>query len=184
MLPAPDLSNPAGGAVEPQHLAYVIQWYLFALLALAAPFLIARHEVREAQKHFLGIDPSREDFTEDAPALASGSEPLGLPAGAAGAAGALARRDSGALAVSGQPTAEEWERAARMADRYGRSLGVGKMTTGLRRSDPRPQARDNSYHDSYNDYLWELAMSDGAAPDVVVPNVIEAEPLPVGEPDR
>lgn len=45
-LPAPDLSNPAGGAEEPQHLAYVLQWYLFALLALAAPFILARAELR------------------------------------------------------------------------------------------------------------------------------------------
>ena len=44
--PDPDLSNPAGGAVEPQHLAYVLQWYLFALLALAAPFVMARAESR------------------------------------------------------------------------------------------------------------------------------------------
>jgi cytochrome oxidase assembly protein ShyY1 len=41
VIPDPDLSNPAGGAVEPQHLAYVVQWYLFALLALAAPFVMA-----------------------------------------------------------------------------------------------------------------------------------------------
>ncbi|MGI8761353.1 MAG: SURF1 family protein [Jatrophihabitantaceae bacterium] len=46
-IPAPDLSNPAGGAVEPQHLAYIIQWYLFAALALAAPFAMARAETRE-----------------------------------------------------------------------------------------------------------------------------------------
>ncbi|MFL6163200.1 MAG: SURF1 family protein [Jatrophihabitantaceae bacterium] len=45
-LPAPDLSNPAGGAEEPQHLAYVLQWYLFALLALAAPVILARAELR------------------------------------------------------------------------------------------------------------------------------------------
>ena len=45
-IPAPDLSNPAGGAEEPQHLAYVLQWYLFALLALAAPFVLARAELR------------------------------------------------------------------------------------------------------------------------------------------
>ena len=45
-LPKPDLSNPAGGALEPQHLAYVIQWYLFAVLALAAPFAMARAETR------------------------------------------------------------------------------------------------------------------------------------------
>jgi cytochrome oxidase assembly protein ShyY1 len=41
-IPAPDLSNPAGGAEEPQHLAYVVQWYLFGLLALSAPFVMAR----------------------------------------------------------------------------------------------------------------------------------------------
>lgn len=46
-IPPPDLSNPAGGAVEPQHFAYIIQWYLFAVLALAAPFVMARAEQRE-----------------------------------------------------------------------------------------------------------------------------------------
>jgi cytochrome oxidase assembly protein ShyY1 len=45
-LPAPDLSNPAGGALEPQHFAYIIQWYLFAALALAAPFVMARAETK------------------------------------------------------------------------------------------------------------------------------------------
>jgi cytochrome oxidase assembly protein ShyY1 len=45
-IPSPDLSNPAGGAVEPQHVAYIIQWYLFALLALAAPFSMVRAETR------------------------------------------------------------------------------------------------------------------------------------------
>jgi cytochrome oxidase assembly protein ShyY1 len=48
-IPPPDLSNPAGGAVEPQHFAYVIQWYLFAVLALAAPFAMARAERRERE---------------------------------------------------------------------------------------------------------------------------------------
>jgi cytochrome oxidase assembly protein ShyY1 len=43
-MPAPDLSNPAGGAVEPQHLAYVIQWYIFAALAVAAPFAMIRRD--------------------------------------------------------------------------------------------------------------------------------------------
>jgi cytochrome oxidase assembly protein ShyY1 len=46
-IPAPGLSNPAGGAVEPQHFAYIIQWYLFAVLALAAPFAMARAERRD-----------------------------------------------------------------------------------------------------------------------------------------
>jgi cytochrome oxidase assembly protein ShyY1 len=45
-IPAPDLSNPAGGAEEPQHLAYVLQWYLFALLALSAPIVMARSELK------------------------------------------------------------------------------------------------------------------------------------------
>ena len=45
-MPAPDLANPAGGAVEPQHLAYIVQWYLFALLALAAPLVMARADSR------------------------------------------------------------------------------------------------------------------------------------------
>lgn len=45
-LPDPDLSNPAGGADEPQHAAYVVQWYLFGLLALCAPFVMAAAERR------------------------------------------------------------------------------------------------------------------------------------------
>ena len=52
----PDLSNPAGGALEPQHFAYVIQWYLFALLALAAPFAMARAEGKQRAREF-GLDP-------------------------------------------------------------------------------------------------------------------------------
>jgi cytochrome oxidase assembly protein ShyY1 len=48
-IPPPDLSNPAGGAVEPQHFAYIIQWYLFALLALAAPFAMMRADRRERE---------------------------------------------------------------------------------------------------------------------------------------
>ncbi|HEY8302535.1 MAG TPA: SURF1 family protein [Jatrophihabitans sp.] len=46
-VPAPSLSNPAGGAVEPQHFAYIVQWYLFALLALAAPFAMVRSDRNE-----------------------------------------------------------------------------------------------------------------------------------------
>jgi cytochrome oxidase assembly protein ShyY1 len=46
-IPPPDLSNPAGGALEPQHFAYIIQWYLFAVLALAAPVVMARAETRQ-----------------------------------------------------------------------------------------------------------------------------------------
>lgn len=49
-IPAPSLSNPAGGAVEPQHFAYIIQWYLFAALALAAPFAMMRADRREREE--------------------------------------------------------------------------------------------------------------------------------------
>jgi cytochrome oxidase assembly protein ShyY1 len=82
-IPAPDLSNPAGGAVEPQHFAYIIQWYLFALLALAAPFAMVRAEQRRP--------PDRDLGTPAAP-----PEP--------------------------QPAPEQ-DRAAKLADRYGRAVG-------------------------------------------------------------
>jgi cytochrome oxidase assembly protein ShyY1 len=39
-LPPPDLGNPAGGAFTGQHLAYVVQWFLFAAFALAGPVLL------------------------------------------------------------------------------------------------------------------------------------------------
>jgi cytochrome oxidase assembly protein ShyY1 len=39
-LPAPDLGNPAGGAFTGQHLAYVVQWFLFAAFALAGPVIL------------------------------------------------------------------------------------------------------------------------------------------------
>lgn len=45
-LPGPDLSNPAGGAFELQHLAYVVQWFVFAIIALAAPFILVRIEAK------------------------------------------------------------------------------------------------------------------------------------------
>ncbi len=58
-IPPPDLSNPAGGAPELQHLAYVIQWFLFAALALAAPVIMARAEAGHS---------TREIDEEDEPA--------------------------------------------------------------------------------------------------------------------
>jgi cytochrome oxidase assembly protein ShyY1 len=62
-MPTPDLSNPAGGAVEPQHIAYVIQWYLFAGLAVAAPFVMARAEQRRESRE---IDDRRPLSPADA----------------------------------------------------------------------------------------------------------------------
>jgi len=79
-IPAPDLSNPAGGAVEPQHLAYIIQWYLFAALALAAPFAMVRADSRAER------NTASRDIDE---------EPV-------------------------EPTPLD-QRAARLADRYGRT---------------------------------------------------------------
>lgn len=49
-LPEPDLSNPAGGASQPQHLAYVAQWFVFAGFALVAPFVLARLEARRPEE--------------------------------------------------------------------------------------------------------------------------------------
>ena len=60
-IPEPDLSNPAGGAVELQHVAYVIQWFLFAALALAAPIVMARAERRR-------VSPELDDEAPITPA--------------------------------------------------------------------------------------------------------------------
>lgn len=79
-IPPPDLSNPAGGVPELQHLAYVIQWFLFAALALAAPLAMARAEA-------------------------------GHPTG---------ELDDEADDDASPPTPEQ-ARAARLADRYGRT---------------------------------------------------------------
>lgn len=78
-VPAPDLSNPAGGVPELQHLAYVVQWFLFAALALAAPIVMARADA--------GRPAGELDDEPSAPA----------------------------------PTTPVEQRAARLADRYGRS---------------------------------------------------------------
>jgi cytochrome oxidase assembly protein ShyY1 len=84
-IPDPDLSNPAGGAVEPQHVAYIIQWFLFAALALAAPIAMARADLKHHEEH---------DFDTATPEAA---------------------------APPPEPTPEE-QRAAKLADRYGKSV--------------------------------------------------------------
>jgi cytochrome oxidase assembly protein ShyY1 len=93
-IASPDLSNPAGGAVEPQHFAYIIQWYLFAGLALAAPFVMARSENRHEGHGEVDID----EITPLAPA--ESAAPADVPA---------------------EPTSAE-RRAAKLADRYGRAV--------------------------------------------------------------
>jgi len=64
-IPAPDLSNPAGGAPELQHLAYVIQWFLFAALALAAPVAMVRAEAGQPTGEL--DDDDAEDIPEPTP---------------------------------------------------------------------------------------------------------------------
>jgi cytochrome oxidase assembly protein ShyY1 len=182
-IPSPDLSNPAGGAREWQHLAYVVQWHLFALLALAAPFAVARSEIREARRRFLGYDEGEDQFDElprwDVP------EARRLEAGAStGApAGALALRDDAELARRDAASQQRWEHAALLADRYGRSLGPQRPTAPLppevlRRGPVRRAFRPvidsgseahrpgDAYQGSYNDYLWALAMADGQLPEL------------------
>lgn len=97
-VPSPDLSNPAGGAVEPQHLAYIIQWYLFAALALAAPFAMARADSRHAEADSREIDDI--DEIDELPPV-----------------GELDRAPRAALPAT--PSAEQ-ARTQRLADRYGR----------------------------------------------------------------
>jgi len=65
-LGAPNLSNPAGGALEPQHFAYIIQWYLFAMLAIAAPFAMARAESKHQRED--EIDRTEPAVAAPAPA--------------------------------------------------------------------------------------------------------------------
>jgi cytochrome oxidase assembly protein ShyY1 len=66
-LPNPDLSNPAGGALEPQHFAYVIQWFLFAVLALAAPFAMARAETKTRRVRQFDEDLAADPVPERTP---------------------------------------------------------------------------------------------------------------------
>lgn len=179
-VPRPGLSNPTGGAAEWQLLAYVVQWFAFAALALIAPFLFSRAEVREARRRFLGVDEAAVELDADAAvpaALAAGSSPDT-------SGGELAVRGSGALARRGESDADRWERAVRLADRYGRSLGpdagpelarsAGAAPPAPRRAPVRnsaaaPHRSEDDYHGSYNDYLWQLALADGAAPAVEPP---------------
>ena len=185
-LPNPDLSNPAGGAYQWQHFAYVIQWYVFALLALAAPFAMHRSEVRDAQRRFLGIDPARIEL---------GTEPFAVPPApitAAASTGAeVAVAGSRAVAPTAGPTRQQWRRAARLADRYGLSLGIdappesndATQDSTDTAASPRDsgvealyrlpdsstsvhRSEDDRYHGAYNDYLWQLGLADGDTPDI------------------
>jgi cytochrome oxidase assembly protein ShyY1 len=176
VLPAPDLSNPAGGAFEAQHFAYIIQWYLFGLLALIAPFVLARHEVRAARLQFLGIDEGEQEFGLD-----PGVAPIRVGSDRSGSRAELALRSSGGVAKRDASVSPEFQRAERLADRYGRSLridGVPSADPGtvvaaapavaVPGSSVRPHRSPDAYHGSYNDYLWQLGLADGQTPEVEV----------------
>lgn len=179
-LPAPPLHNPTGGASGWQLLSYVVQWYAFALLALVAPFLFSRGEAREARRRFLGIDPAAEQF--DAVEAGSVQPTAAALGGASTVAGGLAVRSRADLAERGEAD-PRWQRALRLADRYGVSLGDPSATAvaaadvanrravqpgaaAVRDSSAAPHRSQDVYHGAYNDYLWELALADGNLPDV------------------
>ena len=64
-LPPPDLSNPAGGAYVAQHLAYVVQWFLFSAFALGGPVVLLLLDAR-ARRNEPG--PKREPGPKPEPA--------------------------------------------------------------------------------------------------------------------
>lgn len=170
-VPLPSLANPTGGAEEWQLASYVAQWYTFALLALIAPFLISRSEVRDARRRFLGVEDDARQF-DAASALPEDTDTS--PDGAE-----VAVRAPGTVARPDDLVARRWDTAVRLADRYGRPLGPDASPDLLRNTRPvtadREQVRDSrsaahrsadDYHGSYNDLLWELALADGQEPSV------------------
>ena len=70
-LPPPDLTNPAGGAYVAQHLAYVVQWFLFSAFALAGPVVLLMLDARARR---------REPGPKPAPRSEPGPEPEPGPA--------------------------------------------------------------------------------------------------------
>jgi len=61
--PPPDLTNPAGGALVAQHLAYVVQWFLFSAFALAGPVLLLLLDHRSRRR-----EPAAPEHREPAAA--------------------------------------------------------------------------------------------------------------------
>jgi cytochrome oxidase assembly protein ShyY1 len=197
-LPAPPQHNPTSGASEWQLLSYVVQWYAFALLALVAPFLFSRAEAREARRRFLGVEPGAEQFDADADVERS-TPALG---NAASAGGMIAVRSRGEVAERADADVR-WQRAARLADRYGVSLGeqdglpspaaaraaVARRHASraadatVRDSSAAPHRSQDAYHGAYNDYLWQLALADGGLPDVFAgPDADQVPPEPLQRP--
>ena len=59
-LPPPDLGNPAGGALTGQHLAYVVQWFLFSAFALAGPVILLLLD-RRARRRDARAEPTPQE---------------------------------------------------------------------------------------------------------------------------
>jgi cytochrome oxidase assembly protein ShyY1 len=124
-LPAPDMSNPAGGAVEPQHLAYVIQWFLFGLMALALPFVLVRADLKQTAARTGAEVPSmlpgplrRKRSLMYSPPSRTVAELEAAP-GSEGAE--LARRSAASTELARVEAAAERARiVAKLSDRYGR----------------------------------------------------------------
>jgi hypothetical protein len=63
-----------------------------------------------------------------------------------------------------------------------RATPVGGLTERVPDSSVVPHRSHDSYHGSYNDYLWQLGLADGAAqPDIVGP---EPKPAAVESDDQ
>ncbi len=145
-LPGPSLSNPTGGASEWQLTSYVVQWYVFALLALAAPFLFARAEIRAARLRFLGLNAEDDSDLQVAPQRTALMPAQGRSSGAD-----LAVRGRRGVARLSGVDAGVLRRAVRLADRYGLPLGpdvdsagaavVGRASEGPVRPTPAGPSR-------------------------------------------
>ena len=171
---APDLSNPSGGAGELQLLSYVIQWYVFALLALLAPFVFARADAKAARLRFLGLNDDDVEF-DLAARIPARTAAAAITAGDPDADLSPALRERAELARAGADA--QWQHAERLADRYGRSLGPRPDADRAIRRAPvlrepagpdstvSPHRSGDDYHGTYNDYLWSLAMADGNIPE-------------------
>lgn len=68
-LPAPDLGNPAGGALSGQHLAYVVQWFVFSAFALAGPALLLLLD-RRARRRETPPAAAEQERQQEQPAAA------------------------------------------------------------------------------------------------------------------
>jgi cytochrome oxidase assembly protein ShyY1 len=81
-LPPPDLTNPAGGAYVAQHLAYVVQWFLFSAFALAGPVVLLLLD-RRARRREPGAKPDRLGLRPAGPPSPSATRtgPASPPAG-------------------------------------------------------------------------------------------------------